>query len=325
MRAAIVGYGNLGRGAELALHADSDFELVGVFTRRDPASVRTLTGIPVYPADRILSWQGKLDVLLLCGGSATDLPALSPALAEHFEIVDSFDNHGEIPAHIARVDAAARAGGHLALVAAGWDPGLFSLLRLYMGAILPDGVPCTFWGKGVSQGHSNAVRRLPGVSDARAYTIPLPEGPDAVRAVRRPDRSAQRLHRRVVYVVAEPGADPTCLRRAIDSMPGYFAGSDTTVFFISQEEMNRDHAGLPHAGRVLCTGHTGVDGTHLQRMEASLDLASNPEFTGCVLAACARAVCRLRESGRVGCLTVFDIPPVVLSPLSSEELRRGIL
>lgn len=325
MRIAIVGYGNLGCGTELALRASPDFEPVGVFTRRDPSTVQTLTGLPVYPVDSILSWQGKLDVLLLCGGSATDLPELSPMLAEHFEVVDSFDNHGEIPAHMARVDAAARAGGHLALIAAGWDPGLFSLLRLYMGTILPDSVPYTFWGKGISQGHSDAVRRLPGVADARAYTIPLADGPDAVRAGRGLDRFPQRLHRRVVYVVAKPEADPVYLREAIGSMPNYFAGSDTTVFFISQEEMNRDHAGLPHAGRVLCTGYTGVDGTHRQRMEASLDLSSNPEFTGCVLVTCARAVCRLHEGGRAGCLTVFDIPPAALSPLSPDELRRSIL
>lgn len=323
MRIAIVGYGNLGQGAELALCDCRDCEAVGVFTRRDPAAIRTRTGIPVYPAADILSWEGKLDVLLLCGGSAADLPEVTPALAAHFEVVDSFDNHRDIPAHFARTDAAARAGGHLALIAAGWDPGLFSLLRLYADAVLPDGQTYTFWGAGVSQGHSDAVRRLAGVRDARAYTYPVPEALEAARAGGKPDPAY--LHRRVVYAVAEPGADRARLRQEILSIPGYFAGCDTTVLFISQEEMNRDHAGLPHGGCVLRTGHTGAAGEHVQRLEARLRLDSNPEFTGRVLVACARAVRRLRQEGRTGCLTVMDLPPAALSPLSPEQLRREML
>lgn len=325
MRAAIVGYGNLGQGAELALRGCRDFEAVGVFTRRNPAGIRTRTGLPVYPAAEILSWEGKLDVLLLCGGSAADLPETTPALAAHFDVVDSYDNHAEIPAHFARTDAAARAGGHLALIAAGWDPGLFSLLRLYADAVLPDGRTYTFWGAGVSQGHSDAVRRLAGVRDARAYTFPIPVALEAVRTGGEPDLSPVQRHRRVVYAVAGPDADRARLRQEIRAMPGYFAGYDTKIIFISQEEMTRDHAGLPHGGRVIRTGHTGAAGEHVQRLEAGLRLDSNPEFTGCVLAACARAVCRLRRSGRVGCLTVFDLPPAALSPLSPEELRHRML
>ena len=323
MRIAIVGYGNLGQGAELALRDCRDCEAVGVFTRRDPAAIRTRTGIPVYPAADILSWEGKLDVLLLCGGSAADLPGVTPALAAHFEVVDSFDNHRDIPAHFARTDAAARAGGHLALIAAGWDPGLFSLLRLYADAVLPDGQTYTFWGAGVSQGHSDAVRRLAGVRDARAYTYPVPEALEAARAGGTPDPAY--LHRRVVYAVAEPGADRARLRQEILSIPGYFAGCDTTVLFISQEEMNRDHAGLPHGGCVLRTGHTGAAGEHVQRLEARLRLDSNPEFTGSVIVAYARAVSRMNKEGMSGCKTVFDVAPAYLSPKSAEELRAHML
>ena len=254
---------------------------------------------------------------------------VTPALAAHFEVVDSFDNHRDIPAHFARTDAAARAGGHLALIAAGWDPGLFSLLRLYADAVLPDGQTYTFWGAGVSQGHSDAVRRLAGVRDARAYTYPVPEALEAARAeagrAERERLEAGMAQRRVVYAVAEPGADRARLRQEILSIPGYFAGCDTTVLFISQEEMNRDHAGLPHGGCVLRTGHTGAAGEHVQRLEARLRLDSNPEFTGRVLVACARAVRRLRQEGRTGCLTVMDLPPAALSPLSPEQLRREML
>ena len=310
---------------ECAAAQNSDAALTCVFTRRDPDAVRTLTGAPVFRAADLDARAALFDVLILCGGSAGELPALTPALARRFDVVDSFDTHARIPEHFARVDAAARSGGHVALISGGWDPGLFSLLRLYGDTVLPDGRSDTFWGRGVSQGHSAAVRRIPGVLDARQYTVPLPDALEAARRGDAPERSAQQKHRREVYIVAAEGADRAAIERAVVTMPDYFAGYDTSVSFISAEEMARDHAALPHGGAVLRTGRTGLRGEHRQSAEFRLTLESNPEFTGSVLVALARAVRRLAQRGETGCKTVFDVAPADLSPLSGEELRRRFL
>lgn len=321
----IYGYGNIGRGVECAIRQNPDMELVGVFTRRDPAQVTTLTGAPVYPAAEAEAFAEQIDVMLLCGGSATDLPELTPLLARGFNVVDSFDTHARIPEHFAAVDAAARESGHTALISGGWDPGMFSLNRLYASAILPDGKDYTFWGRGVSQGHSDAVRRIPGVLDARQYTVPIPEALEAVRSGACPELSTRQKHRREVYVVAAEGADHAAIEQSIKTMPNYFDEYDTTVTFISAAEMARDHAALPHGGFVFRTGTTGLHGEHSHTIEYRLRLDSNPEFTAGVLVALARAVCRLHARGDTGCKTVFDIPPALLSPLSPEELRARLL
>ena len=325
MRIAIYGYGNIGRGVELAIRANADQALFGVFTRRAPETVRTLTGAPVYAADSIFDHAGEIDAVILCSGSATDLPVQTPRLAEKFNVVDSFDTHARIPEHFAAVDAAARKGGKTALISGGWDPGMFSLARLYGAAILPDGKDYTFWGRGVSQGHSDAIRRIPGVVDARQYTVPIQSALDAARSGSRPELTARQKHLRECYVVAAEGADKAAIETAIKTMPNYFADYDTTVTFITAEEMRRDHANLPHGGFVIRTGKTGAKGEHNHTIEYRLQLDSNPEFTSGVLTALARAVVRLNEKGDVGCKTIFDLPPAALSPLSGEELRAQML
>lgn len=325
MKIAIYGYGNLGRGVELAIRQNPDMQPVGVFSRRDPQSVHTLTGLPVFAADRVLEFEDQIDVLVICGGSATDLPVMTPMLAAHFNVVDSFDTHADIPNHFARVDKAAHESGHTALISAGWDPGMFSLNRLYASAILPDGRDYTFWGRGVSQGHSDAIRRIPGVRDARQYTVPVEAAVEAVRSGSCPELDTRQKHTRECFVVAEEGADLARIENDIKTMPKYFADYDTTVHFISEEELKRDHGGLPHGGFVIRTGHTGLDGEHTHTIEYSLRLDSNPEFTGSALAAFARGVVRNHERGRVGCLTAFDVAPADLSPLTPDELRAHLL
>ncbi len=321
IRIGIYGYGNLGRGIENAIRQNPDMELVAVFTRRDPASVKINTdGVPVVFSERVLDYVGKIDVMLICGGSATDLPAQTPALAEHFSVVDSFDTHARIPEHFKNVDTAAKAGGNVAMISVGWDPGMFSLNRLFAGAILPDGVDYTFWGKGVSQGHSDAIRRIDGVLDAKQYTIPVPAALDAVRRGDAPTLTTREKHTRECFVVAEEGADLSRIEKEIKEMPNYFADYDTTVHFISKEELERDHSGIPHGGIVIRSGKTGKDLEHNHVIEYSLKLDSNPEFTASVIVAFARAVARLHAEGVTGCKTVFDIPPAYLSPKSYDEL-----
>ncbi len=323
MKIGIYGYGNLGRGVEKGLAKNPDLELVGVFTRRDPKTVETVTGAPVYAADRAADFAGEIDVMILCGGSATDLPEMTPAMARLFNVVDSFDTHARIPAHFDAVDRAAFQTGHTALISGGWDPGLFSLARLYMNAALPDGRDYTFWGRGVSQGHSDAIRRIDGVKDARQYTVPIAEALEQVRAGKEPELTTRQKHLRECYVVAEDGADKALIEKTIREMPNYFADYDTIVHFISEEELKRDHSALPHGGEVIRSGHTS-DGTgHV--MSFSLKLDSNPEFTGSVLLACARAVGRMHGRGIFGCHTLFDVPPADLSALPPEELRRRLL
>ncbi|MBR2406491.1 MAG: diaminopimelate dehydrogenase [Clostridia bacterium] len=325
MKIGIYGYGNLGRGVECAVCHAADAELVGIFTRRDPASLQVKSGVPVYAAEELPNFKDKLDVLILCGGSATDLPVMTPALAADFNVVDSFDTHAAVPTHFAAVDAAAEKSGHIALISAGWDPGLFSINRLYAAAVLPDGADYTFWGRGVSQGHSDAIRRIDGVVDARQYTVPVAAALEAVRGGEQPVLSTREKHTRECYVVAEEGADRARIEREIKEMPNYFADYDTTVTFVTAEELAREHGGLPHGGAVIRTGVTGWDGEHRQVIEYGLKLDSNPEFTASVLVAYARAIHRMHGRGVCGCKTVFDVAPVDLSPLSPEELRAHIL
>ena len=325
MNIAIYGYGNLGRGVELAARQNADCTLVGIFSRRDPSTIKTLTGAPVYSADALPEFKGKIDVLILCGGSATDLPHLTPALAADFCVVDSFDTHAKIPEHFANVDAAAHKNGTLCLISAGWDPGMFSLARLYASAILPDGRDYTFWGRGVSQGHSDAIRRIPGVLDARQYTVPVSEALDAVRAGENPELTTRQKHTRECFVVAAEGADKAAIEQAIVTMPNYFADYNTTVTFVTAEELKRDHAGLPHGGTVIRSGKTGLEGEHSHTIEYSLKLDSNPEFTASALLAFARAVNKMYQRGRRGCLTAFDVAPADMSSASPEELRAHML
>lgn len=325
MKIGIYGYGNLGRGVEAALRQNPDMEIVGVFTRRDPSSLKTVTGIPVYAADTAEDFTTVIDVMIICGGSASDLPEMTPCLARHFNVIDSFDTHARIPEHFARVEKAAMTTGHTALISAGWDPGLFSLARLYMNTVLPEGRDYTFWGRGVSQGHSDAIRRIPGVRDARQYTVPVPEALEQVRSGADPDLTTRQKHTRECYVVAEDGADRALIEKQIREMPNYFADYDTSVTFITEEEMKRDHAELPHGGQVIRSGSTGESGKHRHVMEFSLKLDSNPEFTGSVLVACARAVGRMNSRGIFGCKTLFDVAPADLSPLSPEEIRKKLL
>lgn len=325
IRIGIVGYGNLGRGVESAIGQNPDMELYAVYTRRPPESLRIHSaGVPVLPMEELEKASGP-DVLVLCGGSATDLPLQTPALAQRYHLVDSFDTHADIPEHFARVDAAAKASGHVALISAGWDPGLFSLSRLYMSAALPQGQDYTFWGKGVSQGHSDAIRRIEGVLDARQYTIPKEEALRAVRAGESPELSTRQKHLRECFVVAEEGADLERIRRQIVEMPKYFADYDTIVHFIDQQTLLREHGGIPHGGFVIRSGRTGFEGRSKQLMEFSLKLNSNPEFTSSVLVACARAVFRLAKEGQSGCKTMLDLPPAYLSAKTAEELRASLL
>lgn len=323
-RIGIYGYGNLGRGVELACRQNEDLELAALFTRRDPASVQPLTaGVPVYAADDLAAHTGDVDVLVLCGGSARDLPEQTPACASLFNVVDSFDTHANIPAHFADVDVEAKAGGKVALISGGWDPGMFSLARLYATSILPEGHDYTFWGRGVSQGHSDAIRRIEGVADARQYTVPVPAALEAVRAGENPELTTRQKHTRECFVVLEEGACAAEVERQIKEMPNYFDEYDVTVNFISQEELDREHAEMPHGGFVLRSGKTAGD--HQCVIEYSLKLGSNPEFTANALVAYARAVHRLSQEGATGAKTVFDIAPAYLSPLSGEKLRATLL
>ncbi len=325
MKIAIYGYGNLGRGVEAAVKYHKDCELVGVFTRRSPETVKTLTGVPVYSASDILNFKDKIDVLILCGGSATDLPEMTPSLSEHFNVVDSFDTHAKIPEHFEKVDRAANASFHTSLISAGWDPGLFSLARLYASSVLPEGNDYTFWGRGVSQGHSDAVRRIDGVLDARQYTVPKSEALEAVRAGKNPSLTTREKHERVCYVALKEGADAALVEKTIKEMPNYFADYDTTVYFVSAEELKKNHSALPHGGSVIRSGKTGLDGQNSHTVEFSLKLDSNPEFTSSVLVAYARAVMRMAQRGQYGCKTVFDVAPADLSEKSPEELRKMML
>ncbi len=326
IKIGILGYGNLGRGIECAVKQNSDMELVAVFSRRQPQSVRILSeGVGVYHVDDLPSFKDRIDVLILCGGSATDLPVQTPEYARLFNVVDSFDTHAKIPEHFANVDAAAREGGKVAVISSGWDPGMFSLNRLYASAVLPDGKNYTFWGKGVSQGHSDAIRRIDGVLDAKQYTIPIEKALGAVRAGNTPELSTREKHLRECFVVAEEGADLSRIEEEIKTMPNYFADYDTVVHFISMEEFKKDHSGFPHGGFVIHAGKTGWNGENTHIIEYSLKLDSNPEFTASVVLAYARAAHRMKTHGMTGCKTVFDIPPAYLSPLSDEELRRTLL
>ncbi len=323
---AIYGYGNLGKGVENAIAQNGDMKLFGVFTRRNPSSLTLQTkGASVYSANDVLSFKNDIDVLIICGGSATDLPTMTKTLAKDFNVVDSFDTHADIPSHFSSVDEMAKIGKHVALISCGWDPGMFSLNRVYAQAILPNGKDYTFWGKGVSQGHSDAIRRIVGVQDARQYTCPVEEALDSVRRGEQKDFTTREKHTRLCYVVAKDGADKKAIEEKIKTMPKYFADYDTTVHFISQEELDKNHKGIPHGGVVIRSGNTGKDLENKHVIEYKLTLDSNPEFTASVLVAYARAVYRKFKNGEVGCKTVLDIAPSEISPLSAEELRKTML
>ena len=326
IRIGIAGYGNLGKGVEAAVKNNPDMELVAVFSRRDPDSVKIKTeGVNVYPFDKITDYKDDIDVIINCGGSARDLPESTPAIAENFNVIDSFDTHARIPEHFVAVDAKAKEGKNIAIISVGWDPGMFSLNRLYMNAILPNGNDYTFWGKGVSQGHSDAIRRIDGVIDARQYTVPVESAVQSVRNGENPTLTTRQKHTRECYVVVEDGADKARIENEIKTMPNYFADYDTTVNFISLEELQRDHMGIPHGGSVIRSGFTGFDLETKHTIEYSLKLESNPEFTGSVLTAYARAAYRLSKSGDCGCKTVFDIAPAQLIAQSGEEIRAHML
>ncbi len=326
MKIGILGYGNLGRGVECAIAQNPDTELAAVFTRRAPQNVKILTdGVPVMSADDAVKMKDKIDVLIICGGSATDLPVQTPEYAKYFNVIDSFDTHAKIPEHFENVNKAALNGGNTAIISVGWDPGMFSLARMYSNAILTDGCDYTFWGRGVSQGHSDAIRRIDGVVDARQYTVPVPEAVEAVRSGKNPTLTTRQKHTRECYVVAEDGADIERIEREIKTMPNYFADYDTTVYFISEEELKRNHSAIPHGGSVIRSGKTGVNGENSHVIEYSLKLDSNPEFTASVLVAYARAAYRMNKEGMTGCKTVLDVPPAYLSAMSAEELRAKLL
>ena len=326
MKIGILGYGNIGRGVECAIAQNPDAELAAVFTRREPKDVKILTdGVPVMSADDAVKMKDKIDVLIICGGSATDLPVQTPEYAKYFNVIDSFDTHAKIPEHFENVNKAALDGGNTAIISVGWDPGMFSLARMYSNAILTDGSDYTFWGRGVSQGHSDAIRRIDGVVDARQYTVPVPEAVEAVRSGKNPTLTTRQKHTRECYVVAEDGADLERIEREIKTMPNYFADYDTTVYFISEEELKRNHSAIPHGGSVIRSGKTGVNGENSHVIEYSLKLDSNPEFTASVLVAYARAAYRMNKEGMTGCKTVLDVPPAYLSAMSAEELRAKLL
>ena len=329
MKIGILGYGNLGKGVECAIKQNADCELVAVFTRRDPSTVKLLTeGVPVVKIDDILSYKDKIDVLIICGGSATDLPKQTPEYAKYFNVIDSFDTHAKIPEHFAAVDQNAKASKKTAFISAGWDPGMFSLARLYANAILPNGNDYTFWGKGVSQGHSDAIRRISGVKNAKQYTIPVESALAAVRNGENPELTTRQKHTRECFVVLEDGAteaDKARVEKEIKEMPNYFADYDTTVNFISEEELLRDHSGIPHGGFVFRTGKTGWNNEFDNVIEYSLKLDSNPAFTSSVIVAYARAVYRMNKEGMTGCKTVFDVPPAYLTTMSDEEIRAHLL
>ena len=326
IRVAIYGYGNLGRGVESAIRQNPDMTLAAVFTRRDPKSVEIKTeGVSVYHIDDAKNMTDKIDVMILCGGSATDLPTQTPEMAKLFNVIDSFDTHAKIPEHFNAVDTAAKESGKIGIISVGWDPGMFSLNRLYANAILSEGKDYTFWGKGVSQGHSDAIRRIEGVLDAKQYTIPIESALEQVRSGSEPQLTTRQKHLRECFVVAKEGADTAKIENEIKTMPNYFADYDTTVHFISKEELDRNHSGIPHGGFVIRSGKTGFNKEHNHIIEYSLKLDSNPEFTGSVLVAYARAAYRLSNEGQRGCKTVFDIPPAYLSSLSGEEIRKNLL
>lgn len=326
IKIGILGYGNLGRGVECAIKQNPDMELKAVFTRRDPATVKVLTeGVPVYAIEDAKKQKDEIDVMILCGGSATDLPVQTPEFVKMFNVVNSFDIHAKIPEHFAAVDEAAKASGKIGMISIGWDPGMFSLNRLYANAILPNGKDYTFWGKGVSQGHSDAIRRIEGVKDAKQYTIPKEEALNAVRAGENPDLTTREKHLRECFVVAEEGADKAQIEERIKTMPNYFADYDTIVHFISEEELKRDHSGIPHGGFVIRSGKTGWENENSHLIEYSLSLDSNPEFTSAVLVAYARAAYRMSKEGQSGCKTAFDVAPAYLAVQSPEELRAHFL
>ncbi len=326
IRIGILGYGNLARGVEAAIEQNPDMELVAVFSRRDPSqlTIKNKTAA-VLNVSEIENWKDKIDVLVLGGGSATDLPEQTPKYAEMFNVVDSFDTHARIPEHFANVDAAAKKNGKVGIISIGWDPGMFSLLRMVSDAVLPEGKHYTFWGKGVSQGHSDAIRRIAGVKDARQYTVPVEETVNKVRNGENPELTARQMHTRECFVVAEEGADKAAIEEQIKTMPNYFADYDTTVHFISEEELKRDHSGLPHGGFVIRSGVTGWEKENKHIIEYNLKLDSNPEFTGSVLVAYARAAYRLSQEGKSGAMSIFDIAPKYLSAKSDEELRSHLL
>ncbi len=325
IRIGIVGYGNLGRGVETAVGATPDCELVALFTRRDPSEIKTRTGIPVYKMEDAVKMQDKIDVMVLCGGSANDLPTQTPEFAKYFNVIDSFDTHARIPDHFANVDAASKEAKKVSVISVGWDPGMFSLNRCYGQAVLPNGKDYTFWGKGVSQGHSDAIRRIQGVKDARQYTIPVDSAVASVRAGENPELSTREKHTRECFVVAEEGADLAAIEQAIVTMPNYFADYNTTVHFISEEELKKNHSGIAHGGMVFRSGTTGANNENHHVIEYRLQLDSNPEFTSSVLVAYARAAYRLAKEGQFGCKTVLDIAPAYLHPQSGEELRKNLL
>ena len=326
IRIGILGYGNLGKGIECAIKQNDDMELAAVFTRRDPSTVKFQTeGVGVYPGSEAPSFKDKIDVMILCGGSATDLPKQTPEYVKYFNVIDSFDTHAKIPEHFANVDAAAKESGKVGIISVGWDPGMFSLNRLYANAILVDGKDYTFWGKGVSQGHSDAIRRIEGVKDARQYTVPVPEALNAVRNGENPELTTRQKHTRECFVVTEEGADKARIENEIKTMPNYFADYDTTVTFITEEELQTNHAGIPHGGVVIRSGKTGWNGENKHIIEYSLKLDSNPEFTTSVLIAYARAAYRLNKEGVSGAKTVFDIAPAYLTAMSGEEIRSHLL
>ena len=325
-RIGILGYGNLGKGVELAVKEAPDMELAAVFTRRDPSSLKIQTaGVPVVSVNDVADWKDKIDVMILCGGSATDLPVQTPEYAAMFNVVDSFDTHARIPEHFANVDEAAKKAGKIAVISCGWDPGMFSLARVYSNAILPDGNDYTFWGKGVSQGHSDAIRRVKGVKNAKQYTVPVESALEAVRSGKNPELTTRDKHTRECFVVLEEGADAAAVEKEIKEMPNYFADYDTTVHFISEEELLTNHSGMAHGGFVFRSGKTGADKEHNHIIEYSLKLDSNPEFTTSVLVAVARAAFRMEKEGMTGCKTILDIPPAYLSDKSGEELRAHLL
>lgn len=326
IRIGILGYGNLGRGIECAIKQNDDLELAAVFTRRDPSTVKILTdGVSVYSVNDAPKMADKIDVMILCGGSATDLPEQTPEYVKYFNVIDSFDTHARIPEHFENVNKAAKESGHVGIISIGWDPGMFSLNRLYANAILPDGNDYTFWGKGVSQGHSDAIRRIEGVIDARQYTVPVDAAVEAVRNGENPELTTRQKHTRECYVVVEDGADKARIENEIKTMPNYFADYDTTVYFISEEELKANHNGIPHGGMVIRSGKTGINGENKHIIEYSLKLDSNPEFTSSVLVAYARAAYRLHKEGQTGCKTIFDIAPAYICKQSGDELRKHLL
>ena len=326
MKIGIMGYGNLGKGIECAIKQNPDMELEAVFSRRNPSTVKILTeGVNVYPVEDAVKMKDEIDVLILCGGSATDLPQQTPEYAKYFNVVDSFDTHARIPEHYANVDASAKENGNIAVISCGWDPGMFSLNRLYANCILPQGKDYTFWGKGVSQGHSDAIRRIEGVANAKQYTIPVDSALEKVRNGENPELSTREKHTRECFVVAKEGADKAKIEKEIKEMPNYFADYDTTVHFITEEELQRDHSAIPHGGFVIRSGKTGWNEENSHIIEYSLKLDSNPEFTASVIVACARAAYRMKNEGMTGCKTIFDIAPAYMSPFSGEELRAHML